>query len=353
MDWIEDNKFLAGWIAVTVIGCVLLGMNLLKARGAYQEAYDSFVVARDQVRSLEGKPLYPSQENVEKKAAAVAVYRDAVHDLHSELAALQRPLRNVEQTELAAKLKNRIKEINRDARRLGVGLPDGFSFGMPQYVNKLPPAEQCSLLDYQLDSISSLCSVLLSKGISSIESLERHEVREKKSADKSDRKKAQENKREPVVRRYPVKIVFKTKPDGLREFLNVVSNPAPGAPYHIVRMIRIANQKQAGPLRGSTRRGGQDFGGERREAEDGVVEIDVPDAGTVESDFSGEAGDSIAGDISAEEGEPELVEDAEFVLGREQVEVFAEIELLRFAPPREESSEESGSGRQGAGAQRS
>lgn len=335
MDWIEDNKFIAGWIAVTVAGIVFMGMTLLKARAGYEDAYTRFAEARDQVHGLESKPLYPSAENVEKKSEAVGLYRKEVNHLHAELAALQRPLRNVEQTAFQSKLKTRIQKMTRDARRLGVGLPEGFSFGMPRYVNALPAADLCSLLDYQLDSISSLCSVLISKGIRSIESLNRAELPTEGARDSDDKKK-NKSEEESVVQRFPLEIVFKTKPDGLREFLNVVSNPAPGAPFHIVRLVRIANQKQLGPLRGAGQEEAQDYLEEEGLSSSavGASEDAVENLEELEGDGAEDSGLAFASkSISVDANEGLGAEDAEFVLGREEIEVYVKVELLRIAPP--------------------
>ena len=86
MDWIEQNKFLTGWIVTTVVGCLNLGLLLFKAKGGYEEDYGSFVGLKDQIFELENKPLYPSKENLEKKAEAVEVYQKSVDALHAELA---------------------------------------------------------------------------------------------------------------------------------------------------------------------------------------------------------------------------------------------------------------------------
>jgi hypothetical protein len=331
MDWIEENKFLAGWIAVTLIGCVLLTINLLKARAEYDEAYSGFAATRDNVHALESKPLYPSEDNVVKKAEVVKIYREAVHGLHTKLASLQRPLRNIEQTDFQSKLKKRIQQMNGDARRLGVELPDGFSLGMPEYVNALPEVNQCPLLDYQLDSIHTLCSLLLSKGISSIEALARLESASgsKKNGSKKNSNEVEEQK---IVHRYPIEIVFTTKPDGLREFLNAVSNPVPGAPFHIVRLIRIANSKQLGPLRRVNFRSNEFTpGGEQQDSNDGGFNLLKQQ--TDESNFSVDDLVGQSEELVVEEEVAEETENAEFILGQEEIEVYVKIELLRLEPP--------------------
>ncbi len=333
MDWIEQNKFLTGWIVTTVVGCLILGLLLFKAKGGYEEDYGSFVGLKDQIFELENKPLYPSKENLEKKAEAVEVYQKSVDALHAELAVFQRPLREVEQTKFQAKLKGRIQQVVKEARRRGVSLPDGFSFGMPGYVNALPSMEACPLLDYQLDAISSLCAVLIEKGVVSIESIDRSEL-SVEVPESGPGKKVQATEEKPIIERFPFEIVIKTKPDGLREFLNVISNPVPGKPFHIVRFVRIANEKQVGPLRSPMRLNNPSVPVE----DDDMFAQEEPLEN--ETDTNSDTAESQFSEVFPLSEEPSLGEnagaepiDSEFIMGKEKIEVYMKIELLRFQLP--------------------
>jgi len=332
MNWIQDNKFLTGWLAVTLLGILGLGFLLLQARGQYNTAYAQFDSGRKQVLGLESKPLYPSAENVELKGEVIDEYEAAVNDLHTQLAQFQRPLRPVEQTAFQAKLKNRIQQLSREAAKKSVKLPEDFAFGMLRYVNTLPPIEACPMLDYQLDSIFSLTSSLVSHQVDSIESIERKLIPGEKGAPEKSApeppKRGAKAAPEPVLERFPVEIVCATGPEPLRLFLNDVSNPSPGSPFHIVRMMRVANEQQLGPPKVSSNSTiVPDF------VPEPDLEVTSPDdAAVAQGEEDAESIGFEGEDLDFEGSSAVDPIDARFILGEEKVEVYMKIELLRFTP---------------------
>src|SRR5687767_2423627 len=78
MNWAKENKFLAGYIGVMVIGVGALGFKVFTASGALtaaEEAYTTKASAYDNLRRV--KP-YPSRQNLaefetQKKEAAEVI----------------------------------------------------------------------------------------------------------------------------------------------------------------------------------------------------------------------------------------------------------------------------------------
>ena len=88
MAWIRNNKFLAGFFAVVILGAGGLGYLLYTSLDHYNEVSQQYDSQVKELQRLEAKDPFPNQENLTKYEAVRDNYRQAVDDLQNKLASL-------------------------------------------------------------------------------------------------------------------------------------------------------------------------------------------------------------------------------------------------------------------------
>ena len=64
MNWIRENKFLTGFIAVLVVGVGVLGYLLYSAYGDYSDVSDQYTAQAAKLNQLQSLTPYPDEENL-------------------------------------------------------------------------------------------------------------------------------------------------------------------------------------------------------------------------------------------------------------------------------------------------
>jgi hypothetical protein len=59
MDWFKQNKFIASWLIVTLVGAGLLGFLFMSAKGAYAEASDAYTAKVGELQTMQNSTPYP------------------------------------------------------------------------------------------------------------------------------------------------------------------------------------------------------------------------------------------------------------------------------------------------------
>ncbi|CAN5168959.1 hypothetical protein BH23VER1_BH23VER1_29120 [soil metagenome] len=359
MDWIKENKFLAGFIAVFVIGVAVLGYLLLSARTEYRTTMESYEQSSNQVRTLRARPLFPDEESLKLVESESAELVSAVDALQTKLATFQRPLNeNMTDRAFQEKLTGRILEVKTLAVRRQMELPDTFALGMGTYTDTLPRSQAVPELDYELDAIEFLTTTLIRSGVAEVKALnrERLEVERAPAASQPDAAAEEEEEDTPapeaaagapeapdVVKRYPVAVSFTVTPGGLETFLNTIANTQPGSFYFVPRYLVIRNEAEIGPERGIP------FEARIIEEtlEEAMIETEQPDepeegAEGAEEGAEGAEGAEVPEEtgggatrltdlISADEARVARV-DARVIMGAEVIDVDAVIDIIRVEP---------------------
>jgi hypothetical protein len=339
MDWMRENKTLAAIIGVMVAGGLGLAAVLAMSYFKYTASLEEFQSVSNRVATLKGAKLYPSEENVAAKEAAISEYEDEV----------QQPVKPLSDTEFQARLKARIADTRQKAEgRLPapMTLSKDFAFGFDSYTSSLPrSAEAAMQLGDYLGAVDDIVNMLITSGVSSIDSIERTELdvekgkpppppeppkeTRKSSTRKTTKGKATEKKAAPakeiakVVERRTLKLTLTADQGPLQVVMNKLASPSEMVHFTIVRQLRVENEKQEGPLRGSLPKLGDSASGGEAAPADPSEPVDPakPAAAAVPA-------------------KPQVIEpakpaapDAQAVFGEERLRVYMEIDLVRFLEP--------------------
>ncbi|MBL9133547.1 MAG: Amuc_1100 family pilus-like protein, partial [Verrucomicrobiaceae bacterium] len=182
MDWIRENKVLAGILGVIVAGSLGLGYMLYGAWSSYTASKEQYVGLGNQIAQLKSLPLSPSEKNLADKKALVEEYASGVNKLGGALLVLQDAVlpKPTKDTEFQAKLKEKSIEIKKMASALKVQLPAEFAFGFDPYNNAPPPSEAATELSGYLEAIESIVKLAMGCKVTSIDLLERSQIPEEK-----------------------------------------------------------------------------------------------------------------------------------------------------------------------------
>lgn len=279
MDWIKENKVLGTIVILIVAGALglvaLLVMSYLKLASS-QEQLDTI---NGNLAAIQRMPLYPSEENVEEKGKLVGEYSDAVNLLGTTLLTLQDAdevkVKPLTETEFQADLKKRIGAIKDKASKSlakpgGMSLPPGeFDFGF-NYTGSLPRnAEAATALGDYLAGVDAIAGLMIDAGVESIDSLQRSELavekgapppkpepvasKSSKSGKKKDKGKAGAPKKQvevaKVIERRTLTITATMDQGPLQMILNNLASVKSMPHYTVLRLHRVENMKQEGPLK--------------------------------------------------------------------------------------------------------
>jgi hypothetical protein len=276
MDWIRENKVLGTIVVLIVAGALglvaLLVMSYLKLSSSQEELEG----INSNLAAIQRMPLYPSSENLEEKAKLVSEYEEAVNLLGTTLLTLQNevPVTPMTETEFQADLKKRIAATKDKASKSpvkpgGMSLPPGeFDFGF-SYTGTLPRnAEAATALGDYLAGVDAVACLMIDAGVESIDSIQRSElavekgvpppkpepvVRKSTKPGKKDKGKGAAPKKQvevaKVVERRTLTITATMDQGSLQTILNQLASVKNMPHYTVLRLHRVENMKQEGPLK--------------------------------------------------------------------------------------------------------
>lgn len=329
MNWIQENKKLAGVLGAMVAGVIGLGVWLFLAYSGYSDSYERFKDLTGKVATLEASPLYPSAENVKAKQDKLDAFQDEVEKMRGVLLQLQQPLKAISETEFQSKLKERARYVKQKAGDSAVLLPSAdFALGFEEYAKTLPKSPDVAAeLNVHLDAMESIVNTFIGAGIKSIDIFDRAKLPTEAGAPppkitaqvKTVKPKAKGGKRpavdpvkaaEPVLDRYTVKVTFTTDQLPLQKVVNTFSdfNPKVNPYFTVIRLMRIENEKSEGPLKND-------------------IKIDRnlnPPPAAFQPQKDKKDGDKAIPTVAP------APPDAATVMGEEMLKVFMEIDYIRF-----------------------
>ena len=312
MSWIKQNTFLAGLIAVVLVGAIGLGYLLMTAKGKFAEAQADYESAAASLNKLKRAQPFPSSENAEELRGLVLQYKSDAAKLRTSMLALQKPLEvGVSPTKFQKNVVEKVSEVVDAADTHDVKLEDSFYMGMELYRNAPPFDHAAERLQFQLDATSSLVNVLLEHEVSLMKVKRVKMPFEDRDAGGNDRGRRSrgDDKKAPVSEVYPMEVVFVAKPASFQNILNSLSNVSGEGGdsdfFFVTRWLRVENQNPDGPAR--------------------IGPDDDDDVEEEEFDSDEES------DLEDEEDEEE--EGLPMVFGSEKVNVYLALDLVRVIPP--------------------
>lgn len=250
MDWIRENKPLAAILGVIVVGSLALGYLLFDAWSVYSETKDGYLGLGNQVAGLKGAPLAPTEENLKKKQAVVAEYAGLVNTLGKTVLILQPKVEPINDIEFQDKLKAKISDI-RKATQSKMQLPADFAFGFDDYTHTLPKsAAAATELSGYLDAMDKLMKLFLDSGAKSVDLLERSKLPVEAAATQGNNNAGMQAQASGnILEKRQISVVLTLDQGPLQLVISKLTNPTDMPYFTSLRMLRIENQRQDGPLR--------------------------------------------------------------------------------------------------------
>lgn len=310
MNWVSQNKFLAGFFVVLVLALGGAAYYLGTGYSKYGNSMDSFDQDRLRLLALKRKPLFPNEGNVARIKESVENYQAAVVKLQQSLIRFQKPISTeITDTQFPGILKQRIDGFQKLAEARGLKLPADFYMGFPEYRATFPRPPAVGLLDYQLTAIESIMMKLLRAEIEAIVELKREPLPIESPAYVAPAPA-------PVLEKYPVELTISGRHEAVRTFFNDLSNDKDS--FFIVRFIRVENSSKEGPsMKSGPGPGGAPGGDPFFDPAPQLPEFTDP----LDPDAAMPADNTFA-------AQPEY--DARIIMGHEKIQVYLMIDVVRF-----------------------
>ncbi len=258
MDWIRENKPLAAILGVIVVGSLALGYLLFDAWSVYAETKEGYLGLGNQVAGLKGARLAPTEENLQAKKASVEEYANLVNTLGKTVLILQPKVAPINDIEFQDKLKAKISEIRKTSVQAKMQLPAEFAFGFDDYTHTLPKsAAEATELSGYLDSVNELTKLFMKCGVQSLDLLERSKLPvEAASASATQGNKnagMQGQATAGILEKRQISVVLTLDQGPLQLLISRLTSPSDMPYFTSLRLLRVENQRQDGPLTSEVR----------------------------------------------------------------------------------------------------
>jgi hypothetical protein len=254
MDWIRQNKPLAAILGVIIVGSLALGYLLFDAWSSYEETKEGYLGLGTQVAGMKGARLAPTKENVAAKQAAVDEYAKLVNILGNTVLLLQPKVEPIQDIAFQTKLKAKIADIRKVAAQSKMQIPADFAFGFVEYTNSLPKsAAAATELSGYLDAMDALVRLCLKCGVMSVDQMERSKLPiETQATAQAPQGNMQGQAPASILEKRRVLAILTLDQGALQQLVGRLSSTE--MPYFAsVRLLRIENERQEGPLRAEVR----------------------------------------------------------------------------------------------------
>lgn len=259
MDWIRENKPLAAILGVIVVGSLALGYLLFDAWSVYSETKEGYLGLGGQVAGLKGARLAPTDANLKAKQAVVNEYAALVNTLGKTVLILQPPSVPMNDIEFQEKLKTKISEIRKDVQSK-MQIPAEFAFGFDDYTHTLPKsAAAATELASYLEAMDKLMKLFLDCGVKSVDVLERSKLAVETAAAASAAAPGNNNPGMQgqvggnILEKRQISVVLTLDQGPLQLLISRLTSPSDMPYFTSLRLLRIENQAQDGPLRSDVR----------------------------------------------------------------------------------------------------
>ena len=240
MNWIKENKFLAGFFAVMLAGLGALGYLLFAAMGSYDEATTRYNEQASELGRLQGLPLSPDKKNLDALVAQKKDAAEVVAAFQASLATKAFPLVPMTPEEFQDKLKATKTAAVERAAQGGTHLPEKFFLGADTYETRPPTPEAAAPLGRELKAIEWVLNQLFDNHVTDLEPMKRDPLPEE-SGKKGDKKGK-------LVSTHSFEITMVCRQPALAAIMNAITGPK--APqFYIPRVVRIKSENEKGPQR--------------------------------------------------------------------------------------------------------
>src|ERR1700677_389301 len=169
MNWISENKFLAGFFGFMIVGIAALGFFLYQALGAYADVHQDYTNKIQQLNTLQALSPTRNQDNLKKYEEQKSALAEVIDGLEKNVSAVQFPLDATTTPEIFQdRLRKSLDAALADAKTNNVKLPEKFALGFDRYLAELPAKEAAAPLDRELKAVEFVVNELISARVESI-----------------------------------------------------------------------------------------------------------------------------------------------------------------------------------------
>ena len=173
MSWIQQNKFLSGFIAFMLIGVGALGYLLIREQSRYGDARSNYEIKAAELNRLEGLKPYPEDENLKRIEEQKVEHIAAIEALQKNISAAQIPVEQLTREAFQDKLREAVTRITTKAKENNTGLPTPFYLGMEKYQTEPPLPEAAPALGRQLKALEFVLTKMIDDGVASVSKFDR------------------------------------------------------------------------------------------------------------------------------------------------------------------------------------
>lgn len=324
MDWIRENKPLAVILGIILATSLALGYFLFDSWSKYSETKESYLGLGSNVAQMRAMRLAPTEENLKAKQALVEEFATQVNQLGKTLLILQPKAEPMKNIDFQSKLKEKVAEARKDAGMARMALPAEFAFGFDEYTSNLPAEAASTELSGYLDAMVALVKLCMSCNVESVDVLDRSKLAIEQSG--SAAPAPQQRNGRPgvpqqqagggVLEKRQISAILTLDQGALQLLTTKLATPAEMPFFTTLRLLRIENQRQEGPVRAE---GGRDGGGMNNSSP-----APAPTGGGA---ATGAAAAAAADEIRPPDPAPP---DATPLIGLEKLKVRMEIDLVKF-----------------------
>ncbi len=260
MSWAQENKFLTGVIAVTVIGAGVLGYLLYDAMGRNSVATEEFDRLATEKKRLESLPVYPNEANLRKLQEQKQEHLGRIQELQKKLNSMEVPEEPLTPEQFQDRLRASVTAYVTKAAEVRMKLPEKFYMGFDAYQTTPPKAEAAPKLGKQLKSVEFVLAQIATSGASELRNVIREELPEeggktkaaappppKPGAPTAPGAKKLGAEVPPLLQRHPFEVVFLSKQFGTQNVINAITKDK--KQFYINRAVVVKNEKQEPPVR--------------------------------------------------------------------------------------------------------
>lgn len=274
MNWVKENKFLAGFIAVLAIGSGALGFLVLGASSAFEDAAGKYTDTANEFNRLRRLQPYPNRQHLEAFEKQKAEAAEVINTFQADLAKKEFPIEPMTPEQFQDQLKASVSAVRAKAKEKNVTLGDSkestdkFYLGFDRYETAPPERDAAAGLGRQLKAIEWVVDQFIASQVTTLK-INRIELPEEKGkggrggsgggpgnapgrGDRSDRGsqggKPGGKPQQELVTYHPFDVVATGKQPRVAAALNtIIGDKAPQ--FYIPRAIHIRNQNPKGPAR--------------------------------------------------------------------------------------------------------
>src|SRR5438876_1939064 len=304
MKWFQQNRAFATFLSAFAICALLFGALVYRRWSIWTAARQTFEQAAAERNRMKSLDPFPNEVNQRKLQEYLDNYIAALRNFKEAFKADVAPAPPLAPNEFQSRLRQAVVATLDRARTNNVKLPERFQLGFDEFVRIMPNTAVTPLLGQELSQIQMLINILLDAKVDSVTSFHRAPISEEHKGSPTPTPSPAPGQRiaatkpgstpaPTLIQRNVVDVSFKASPSAARKFINEIT--ASTGQFFIIRTLYVHNEKDKGPPRERT-----------------TVPTPPPSP-------------------QASPGQPSPGGALNFIVGNEDIEVSATIEMLRFS----------------------